>query len=229
MYDKWLNMLLGVQLFNNIEKDELKNMLYCIRPNVKVYEKKENITIQSDDFTAIGIVLEGEIVVTKDTLAGDRIIISRLYQGDIFGDIEAFASKEWLTTATTNSECTILFLPANNIVGVCPRMCMGHRLLIRNMLQIVSEKALVLNKKVEILSLKNIRKKVSTYLLEQYKQNNNCLYFDIPFKRNELAEYLLVSRPSLSRELIQMKDEGIIDFHMNSFKIVDLDALKESV
>jgi CRP-like cAMP-binding protein len=93
------------------------------------------------------------------------------------------------------------------------------------MLQIVAKKALILNKKVEIFSLKSIRKKISTYLLQQYSIKNS-FNFDIPLKRNELAEYLLVSRPSLSRELVNMQKEGIIDFHRNSFKIIDLNSLK---
>ena len=53
--------------------------------------------------------------------------------------------------------------------------------------------------------------------------------FKIPLKRNELAEYLNVSRPSLSRELVNMQDEGLIEFHRNSFKILDLTALKDAI
>ena len=76
-----------------------------------------------------------------------------------------------------------------------------------------------------MLSLSSIRKKVSTYLLEHYylKEKQS---FKIPLKRNELAEYLHIQRPSLSRELANMKDEGIIDFKGNNFKILNLDELK---
>ena len=49
----------------------------------------------------------------------------------------------------------------------------------------------------------------------------------VPLNRNELASFLNVSRPSMSRELCQLRDEGIIDFHLSTFKIKDLEALKE--
>ena len=48
----------------------------------------------------------------------------------------------------------------------------------------------------------------------------------LPLKRNEMADFLNIARPSLSREMCRMRDEGIIDFHRESIKIKDPDALK---
>lgn len=225
MYEKWIDTLIKVELFKDIEKDELKSILCCLRPQIRSYNKNELIAIEKQKLTGIGIVLEGEVLVGKDTLAGDRVIMSRLGKKDLFGEVAAFSNDKWLATVVAYTECTVLFFPPDMIIGVCTNMCTGHRKLIQNMLQIVAKKAYGLNKKVEILSLKSIRKKISTYLLEQYNINKK-LTFIIPLKRNELAEYLLVPRPSLSRELINMQQEGIIDFHMNSFKILDIEALK---
>lgn len=225
MYEKWISKLIEIDLFKNIEDEELKSILYCLQPIIKSYKKKDIITIEREKLTGIGIVLEGEVIVGKETLAGDRVIMDRLKSGELFGEIAAFSSNGWLATVEAYSDCTIMFFPPQKIVGMCSKTCVGHKTLIQNMLQIVAEKALNLNKKVEILSLKSIRKKVSNYLLSQYKMNKS-LIFNIPLKRNELAEYLLVSRPSLSRELINMKEEEIIDFHRNTFKILDLEALK---
>ena len=94
------------------------------------------------------------------------------------------------------------------------------------MLKIISEKALMLNRKVEYLALISVRQKIATYLLEQYKITKSKTFL-LPLNRQELAEFLNVSRPSLSREMCRMRDEGIIDFHMSTIKILDLDVLKE--
>ncbi|WDV46378.1 Crp/Fnr family transcriptional regulator [Clostridiaceae bacterium M8S5] len=225
MYEKWVNQLIKVELFKNIDKNELNKILCCLQPTIKSYKKKDIITIEKRELIGIGIVLEGEVIVGKDTLAGDRVMIARLNKGELFGEVAAFTNDGWLATVIANTDCTILFFPPHQIVGVCRHSCDGHRKLIQNMLQIVAKKAFVLNKKVEMLSLKSIRKKISNYLLGQFARKKT-LSFEIPLKRNELAEYLLVSRPSLSRELINMKEEGIIDFYRNSFKIVDIDRLK---
>ena len=95
------------------------------------------------------------------------------------------------------------------------------------MLRIISEKALLLNRKVEYLAIKSLRGKICTYLLEQH-QRTGMTTFMLPLKRCELADLLNVSRPSLSREMCKMRDEGIIDFHRSSIRIKNMEALKRS-
>jgi CRP-like cAMP-binding protein len=92
------------------------------------------------------------------------------------------------------------------------------------MLKIVSNKAMNLNKKIEFLSIKSIREKLCKYLMEQYrKQKSNTLHLNM--NRNEMSDFLNVTRPSLSREMSNMKDEGIIDYYRSSIKILDLDKI----
>ncbi|NLO93742.1 MAG: winged helix-turn-helix domain-containing protein, partial [Clostridiaceae bacterium] len=49
----------------------------------------------------------------------------------------------------------------------------------------------------------------------------------LPMNRSQLADYLNVSRPSMSREMARMKDEGIIDYYLSAVKILDFDKLKK--
>lgn len=229
MYTKWINSLSKVKLFKNIEKDELITILTCLAPSVSSYKKKEYITIANDEFTGIGIVVEGKVIVTKENAAGDRIIMAKLEDGDLFGEMIAFSNHDkWPATVIAETDCTVIFLPPDKIIGNCPKMCRGHKFLIQNMLTLVSQKALGLNRKMEYLTIKSIRGKISTYLLEQYNKHGEQTFM-VPLKRNELAEFLNVSRPSLSREMIKMKDEGIIDFYRSSFKIINLESLKTSI
>jgi CRP-like cAMP-binding protein len=103
-------------------------------------------------------------------------------------------------------------------------MCVGHKQLMINMLEIVSDKALGLNRKVNYLSIKSMRGKIAKYLIEEYRKADKVM-FEIRYNRNELAEFLNVSRPSMSRELSRMKEEGIIDYHQSTFKVIDVQAL----
>lgn len=228
MYTKWLDILKKVELFQNMG-EEVGTVLHCLKPQIGFYKKKDYITLEGDAFTGVGIILQGEAMETKENPAGDRVIISKLHEGDIFGEIVAFSDEKcWMVTVVATTDCTVLFLPPDIILGICPHMCGGHKLLIQNMLRIVSQKTLHLNRKIEYLALKSIRKKVSTYLLENYNMKQK-MKFTIPLKRNELADFLNVSRPSLSRELIKMKEEGIIDFNKSLFTILDINSLKMSV
>ncbi|MCT4563843.1 MAG: Crp/Fnr family transcriptional regulator [Maledivibacter sp.] len=229
MYTKWIDSLRKVKLFKGIENDELIDMLICLSPRISLYKKKEYVTIANDEFTGIGILVEGNVIVTKENAAGDRIIMAKLEEGDLFGEMIAFSNYgKWPATVIAQTNCTIIFLPSHKIIGNCPRMCRGHKFLIQNMLTLVSQKALGLNRKMEYLTIKSIRGKISTYLLEQYNRHSEQTFM-ISLKRNELAEFLNVSRPSLSREMIKMKDEGIIDFYKSSFKIIDIERLKKSI
>lgn len=225
MYEKWSNQLMKVELFEGLSQEELLIILNCLMPSIKNYAKKDIIAIKNEKLTSIGIVLEGAVTVGKETLSGDRVMMKRFCEGELFGEIAAFSNDGWLATVVADTDCKILFFPPHKIVGLCNNLCSGHFKLINNMMNIIAKRALMLNKKVEILSLKSIRQKISTYLLTEYNRNNS-LTFNISFKRNELADYLQVSRPSLSRELIKMKKEGMIDFKRNTFKIVDIETLR---
>lgn len=229
MYTKWLNILKDVSLFSNIEPNELNRMLMCLRPISYDYNKKEIITISGDDFIGIGILVSGEVLITKESFAGDRIILSKLKPGQLFGEIIAFSNQnKWPSTVIASTNCTVLFLPTDKIIGNCPKMCPGHKLLIQNMLKIISQKALLLNKKIDYLSMKTLRSKISNYLLDYYTKNNST-QFIIHLNRSELAEFLNVSRPSLSRELIHMKKDKLIDYDRNAFKLLDLEGLKKHI
>ncbi|SHK19024.1 Crp/Fnr family transcriptional regulator [Tepidibacter formicigenes] len=229
MYTKWLNKLKNVKLFENIELDELNRMLICLKPKIVSYKKKEYITIVENKFTGIGIVIQGEVVVTKENTAGDRVIMTKLKENSIFGEVIAFSNDDkWPVTVIASTDCIVWFFTPNKILANCPKMCIGHKLLIQNMLKIVSQKALELNRKIEYLSMKSIRSKISAYLLEQYSIAGRNKFM-VPLKRHELAEFLNVSRPSLSREIIKMKEEGIINFYKSSFEIIDVDSLKSNV
>lgn len=225
MFEKWMDVLTQVELFLGIEEHDLADMLLCLMPKLSKYKKGETLAIAGDPFQGIGIVLEGEILIAKENAAGSRVILSKMPPGNIFGEMIAFSHvKAWPATIFATEDTTVLFVEPTRIVSSCEQLCDCHTLLILNMLKIVSKRALVLNRKVEYLAIKSMREKIASYLMEQYKkcQKNT---FMIPLNRNELADFLNVSRPSMSRELAKMKEEGIIDYYKSSFKIIDKEGL----
>ena len=90
---------------------------------------------------------------------------------------------------------------------------------------LLGEKNYALNHKIDFLILKGMREKLALYLLEEAKRNKS-MAFNITLSRNDLAEYLNVSRSAMSRELSRMKEDGLIDYYKNSFKIINEEALK---
>ncbi len=229
IFKEHIPTLTKVSLFKGIEGPDLTLMLGCLEPKLSEYKRNDYIAIAGEKLESIGIILEGEAVVVKENAAGNRVVMDLLKPGDIFGEVVVFAEDSaWPGSVIAQEASKTLFIPRQKIIGQCQRMCPRHREIIRNMLKIVSEKAMLLNKKVEYLSIKSMRGKIAAFLLEQYRRTA-ATTFVLPLNRNEMADFLNVSRPSMSREMRRMKEEGVIDFHLASVRIREIDALKGMV
>ena len=229
LYEKWSKILSHTLLFKNIDLDSISTMLNCLRPAIYEFEKNEYIAIEGDPFEGLGVVLLGEATIAKENISGNRIMVHSLKQGDIFGEMVAFSSRNtWPVSVNATQKTTVIFLPPEKITGNCVNLCFSHQELILNMLNLVSNRGILLNKRIEYLSIKNVREKISTYLLEQYSRIGKA-NFKLPINRNELAEFLNITRPSLSREMGRMRDERMIDFQKSSITLTDIDALKNSI
>lgn len=226
MIDTYIDIIKNFPLFYGIKEEEILCMLQCLAPKIYSYNKNEFIVNSGEAIDKFGIILEGEATILKENAEGNRVIMSVVKKGDLFGEMLVFSSRKiWPVSVRVQNYCKVLFFTNSDLIARCGKMCPWHNAMLQNFIKIISDKALMLNKKVEYLSIKSIRGKIAAYLLEQYENNPN-INIILPLKRNELADFLNVSRPSLSREMCQMRDEGIIDFHLSTFRIKDIEALK---
>lgn len=229
MYQEWIEILKTSPLFKGIDTEGLNIMLECLKPRIKRYKYREIVALYGSPLHGIGVVASGKVALTKETYSGNRIMLGILGPRDIFGEMVVFSNNRvWPVTVIAQEDCSLFFLPPDKILGNCSNLCAAHSILIMNMLNILSNKALMLNKKIEHLSAKSIRGKISSYLLEEYRQTGEAA-FNVPMKRHELADYLSVPRPSLSREMSVMRDEGIIEYDGSWIQINDIFTLEKSI
>jgi len=216
-------------LFRGISGESLGIMLDCLNPRMKKYRQREIVVSYGQPFEGIGIIASGKIALTREMYSGNRIMMGFLDSGEIFGEMVAFSdSKVWPITVISQEDSVLLFLPPDRIARTCSNICASHSTLIMNMLQILSNRAMMLNRKIEHMSAKNIRGRISSYLLELMKDNKDRL-LTIPMKRHELADYLNIPRPSLSRELGAMRDENIISFEGTTITVINARKLEEGI
>ena len=205
----------------------MKSLLTCLKPLVQTYPKNTIVVRNGDSLDSLGIVLEGQASIFKDSISGNRILLKNIGKGEMFGEIAVFARQnEWPALVQAITPLTVCFFPKNKIVDQCTNACKWHNSLVRNMLGVISERALKLSKKMEHISIKTMRSKLSTFIYEQYLKGKTTT-LTLPMNRQQLADFLNVSRPSMSRELSRMRDEGIIDFHLSAVRIIDIEKLKE--
>ena len=86
--------------------------------------------------------------------------------------------------------------------------------LIHNLLSISVQKNLVLTSRIFCTTPKTIRERLLTYLSSQSLKAGSSS-FDIPFNRQQLADYLNLDRSALSKELGKMQQDGLIEYHKN--------------
>lgn len=229
MYEEWTDTLQACRLFQGIDKDSLNVMLGCLKPRVQQYREREIVAAYGRPFKGVGIIVRGKVALTKEMYSGNRIMIGILGAGEVFGETVAFSDhRVWPMTVIAQEDCVLLVLPPDRITGTCSNICASHTALIMNMLRILSDRASMLDKKIELLSAKNIRGKISGYLLDACSEAGKTT-FTMPMKRHELADYLGIPRPSLSREMGLMRDEGIIQFEGAQISIRDVLALEKSM
>lgn len=217
---KYLKQLQNNELFNNFNLNDLESILNCLSAKVNYYKKKDLIIQQGTHIHYVGIVLSGGIQIIKEDIEGNINILSHLGINDIFAEAFAYADiYECPITVQATENCEIMFIDCKRIIKTCNNACVFHWNLIENMLSMIARKNIMLNQKMEILSKRTTREKLLAFFNTQV-QMNHSKKFSIPYNREGLAFYLCVDRSALSRELSNMRDEGLLKFNKNEFEIL---------
>lgn len=217
---KNLYILKKIPLFDKINNDDLLHVLECLNAKTMTFNKNDIILNQGDTAKHIGIILNGKIKIINDDFYGNRNILTSLESGEIFAEAFAFAENIKMSVSVIcESDSEILFIDYKKIVNSCHKCCSCHNTIIFNLLRILSNKNITLNQKIEFISKRTTKEKILTYLNFEAKKNNSNI-FDIPFNRQELADYLCIDRSAMSRQLSKLKEHGYLDFDKNHFKLL---------
>ncbi len=223
--EKYINILTNCSLFKGIKPDELLKILTCMRPKITKYKARDIIVAVGSKPNVISIILDGTIEVSKENISGNKTIINKFYTGAVFGEIAALSDvSDVYVTITTLSPSIILSLQIDIIKNMCQNCCPAHNLLISNVITELANKAMFLNSKIQYLSIKSIRGKLCTFLYNTYVRHGK-LKFNIQYNRNELADFLNISRPSMCRELGRLRDEKILSFKRCNFELLDIEQV----
>ena len=210
---------LSSPLFDGISPEDRVAMLGCIGYHIGTFRKGEILGFENENINHIGIIISGAVDMVKEDIWGNKTLLVRMRKNELFGETFACGSdNSSLVTFLVSENAKILFVPFSRVMRSCTMACEFHHRLIENMVGIIAAKNRDLMRKVEVVSQRTIREKLLIYLSIQ-AQMQDARYFEIPLGRVELAEYLCVDRSALTRELVKMKEEGLIDYDKNCFRI----------
>lgn len=210
------------QLFHNITDKEYRELTLkgCIR--TAEYEKDSVILHTGDSTDEFGILLAGEIHIESIDLWGNRIILHNISAGQAFAETFAFCQVPMMVDVTAAQNSRVLFVDLAKLRMPDNRHRSWYPKLLQNLLILSTHKNLAWSTRILCISSKSIRTRVMTYLSGEAVRHNST-EFDIPFDRQQMADYLNVERSALSKELGRMKKEGILTFRKNHFSLKQID------
>ena len=217
---KYVPILAGTQLFRGVEACQVEAMLHCLDARLCTYQKGEYILRQGDTLDDIVIMVEGSAHIQKDDYWGSRSILGHLEAGDMFG--EAYAAPEsgpLLNDVVAIGNCAAIFFDVRRVITTCSSACVFHALVVQNMFFAICEKNKALVQKLGHMSQRSTKEKLLSYLSEEAKRQGSAA-FEIPFNRQQLADFLSVDRSAMSNELCKLRDAGIIRFARNRFELL---------
>ncbi len=206
-------------LFKDIDSCDIPGMLQCLSAIRKSYRKGDYVNRIGDVAVPLAMLLEGSIHINTEDYWGNQTILVEIRPGQIFAETYALtASVPLAVNAVALSDCTVLLMNASHILRTCSHSCAFHQTLIRNLTEILAFKNLMLTGKLEHMAQRSTRNKLLSYLSTQSIQSGSST-FEIPFNRQQLADYLAVDRSAMSSELSKLHKEGLLEFDKNRFTL----------
>ena len=238
---KDLDFIRTTAFFRGLGAEDLAEALRTLRAAVKTYDRGELILHAGEPTERMGRVLSGSVTIESNDLWGTRTILSHAGPGEFFAETYAMLPGEvLLVDAAANEDCRILFLNMTALRGdaavadaalpdaaAWPDAAASpakkgsgswRGALIRNLLHISFRKNLILSGRAFHTAPHAVRARVMSYLNTMALRSGSNT-FEIPFDRQQMADYLNVERTALSKELGRMRDDGLISFRKNRFTL----------
>ena len=211
-------------LFRGMSTAETNDALNALSAREKSYRKGDVLLLAGDTTDEMGLVLEGSVTVESNDIWGNRTVLSLIEPGGFFAETYAYLSNEpLLVDVTANENCRILFLRIGSVQNLSAEDTSSwQKKLISNLLTISFHKNLILSGRSFHTAPKTVRGRLMSYL-NAVSLKQGSTEFDIPYNRQQLADYLNVERTALSKELGKMQKDGILITKKNHFQLLTSD------
>lgn len=214
-----------IPIFQGIEEPEIASLLQCLQATERTYQKGETILSEGSITENMGIVLSGMALISCGDIWGNTSVLGHVTPGSVFAEVYACIPREpLLITVSAAEDTTVLFMNVGRILSTCTNACPFHTRLARNLLTVCAHKSLQLSQRILHTSSKSIRGRLMSYFSQCAKQAGNHT-FQIPYNRQQLADYLGVDRSAMCHELSKMQKEGLISYEKNRFSLNNIHDL----
>lgn len=214
----------SAELFFGLNEQEKKAFFLRAGARTHPFEKGEAIFMEGDTPRFLYVLKNGRVMVDHCDAHGRRTVVNLFDSpGTVFGEVYLFLEgKSYDFACTAQEKSEIILIPKTalcfqNEIGTVENRIMS------NLMRILSEKAYFLNHKILIMNADSLRQRIVRYILK----NTVSDHLTLPFNREQWADFLGVTRPALSRELMRMRKDGLVEVERNRlcFDRADLEKI----
>lgn len=217
--EKYFEILGKSQIFCGIEKEDLPKVFEKVGGTVKNYKKGEFVFRAGEEVSRLCILLEGSLHILREDYWGNANIITDILPGEVFAEVYSCLENTKIEVSVAAIKDSRVFMADINKIIYSKENISGYdEIITKNFISVIARKNLRLNIKVSHISGRSIREKLISYL-SYVSEKKGSGEFEIPFNRQQMADYLNTDRSALSAELGKMRKEGIIEFEKNKFKL----------
>ena len=216
---KYLPVLKHCPFFAGMDEGEILSILNCVDAKIRTFDHDEYIFRAGDSTASMGLILSGSVLVIQEDLWGaPEYHVQNRSRRLLCGTLRRNARFRFEHQRGNRRPSETLMLNINRLLTVCPTACTHHNRLIRNLVSVLAEKVLQFNEKITHMSRRTTREKLLSYLSSESIRQGS-LSFDIPYDRQQLADYLCVERAAMSAELSKLQKEGLLTTRKNHFEL----------
>ena len=200
----------ALPLFRGVPAEELPALLARASARTCAFQKGELLLRRGDVTRRLGLVLEGSVHIIREDFWRNRSIVGLAGPGEVFAESYALAGEPLEVSVLAAAPGAALFLEADGLTDAR---------LTANLLHLLARKNLMLTRKMRHMARRTTRDKLLSYLSAQALAAGSS-EFDIPMDRQQLADYLAVDRSAMSAALGKLRDEGVLTFRKNHFRLL---------
>lgn len=210
----------GCRLLDTLSKDDLERVLLLLDAREISYKKGAFLHRAGEPMHRFGIVLQGLLQVFMEDVEGERMVMASVAPGESFGEALAYLRiTDTPIFVEAVKDSVVLWLSPEKLHLPSSSNASLETILSRFM-AMMAKKMLLSNDRIQVLSKRTLRKKLLAFFSQCVRDSGGARTFTVPFDRTGMADYLGADRAALSRELSNMKKEGLIDFSGNSFRLL---------
>lgn len=210
-------ILIDCQLFSGLNPEQILKLLKHTHYQVKRFNKDEVIAHSGDEINNQLIVLEGSVKGEMMDFDGKTIKIEDIASPRPLAPAFLFGKNNiYPVNIVANEEVRILSISKQSFI----HMMQIEEKVLRNAMNIISNRAQFLSNKIKFLSFQSIKGKLAHYLLHQMKMRQTDVII-LDKSQTQLAELFGVTRPSLGRAVRELDNDGLIEAKAKQIHILD--------